>query len=55
MNARMNNEFYSLHVLITAGYIEQPFRTWMHDLADAIADDATEVPVVRHPIYPVEA
>lgn len=49
---RMDNSFYSMHTLITGRYQEQPFPTWMDALADAIADDATDVPAPFAPLFP---
>jgi hypothetical protein len=52
---RMDNQFFSLHMLITGRYTEQPFRSYMDDLAAALADaelDAEEVPRVIAPYFP---
>jgi hypothetical protein len=56
MNApRMDNQFFSLHMLITNRIVEQPFRSYMDDLAAAIADaelDAVQIPRVIAPYFP---
>jgi hypothetical protein len=48
----MADYFYSLEMLITARYADQPFRSYMDDLAAAIADAELPAPRVIAPYYP---
>jgi hypothetical protein len=49
---RMDNQFYSMHMLITNRIVEQPFWTYMDELAEAIADPELPMPEVVAPMFP---
>jgi hypothetical protein len=48
----MDDQFFSLGMLITGRYQEQPFRSYMDAIAECIADHELPLPAPFAPMFP---